>query len=148
MHIECTDLHKLVKVGDKILLNYNAVGCTVVEVTPEIVTTTVDNDSIMTPRKIVHLIDGQTRQPVTLNIDWITEKDKKDIDFAVTHGFDFICTTAQCADDIKNLRNALHAKNSSINIFVKVDRRYVPYSPHVRIRALITLCLQRERTKL
>ncbi len=125
MHIEYAHLHKLVKAGDKIVLNYNAVGCTVVEVTPEVVTTTVDNDSIMMPRKIVHLVDGQTRQPVTLNIDWITEKDKKDIDFAISHGFDFICTTAQRAEDIKALKNELHAKNATINVFVKIDRRHV-----------------------
>lgn len=129
MHIEFADLHKHLKVGDKVVLNYNAVGCTVTEVTPEVVTTIVDNDSVMMPRKIVHLVEGKTGMPVPLNIDWITEKDKKDIEFAITHGFDFICTTAQCADDITQLKKALHAKNASINVFVKVDRRYGLHTP-------------------
>lgn len=124
MHIEFADLHKHLKVGDKVVLNYNAVGCTVTEVTPEVVTTIVDNDSVMMPHKIVHLVDGKTGMPVPLSIDWITEKDKKDIEFAITHGFDFICTTANDANDITQLKKALHAKNSSINVFVKVDRRY------------------------
>lgn len=125
MHIEYADVHKHLKVGDKVVLNYNAVGCTVTEVTPEVVTTIVDNDSVMMPHKIVHLVDGETLFPVPLDINWITEKDKKDIDFAITHGFDFICTTAQRANDIKELKNTLHTKKSSINVFVKVDRRCV-----------------------
>jgi pyruvate kinase len=122
MHIEYADVHKHLKVGDKVVLNYNAVGCTVTEVTPEVVTTIVDNDSVMMPHKIVHLVDGETLLPVPLDINWITEKDKKDIEFAITHGFDFICTTAQRANDIKELKNTLHTKKSSINVFVKVDR--------------------------
>ncbi len=81
---------------------------------------------------VCRVLDGGTlgsRKHVNLpgirvNLPAITEKDKRDIQFAKNHGVDFIALSfVREASDIEELRRVLGAKGETIKIIAKIEDR-------------------------
>jgi len=59
-----------------------------------------------------------------VNLPSITQKDYADIDFAVSHEFDFLALSfVQSVADVRKLKNYLNQKGSDISVIAKIERQ-------------------------
>lgn len=101
------EIPKLVKKGDKILLDDGAIELKVKKVTKTDVTTTVVNGSILSERKGINL--PNTKLPIPS----LTEKDRKDLDWAMTQDVDYIALSfVRQGSDCKEVRDLIKKKNT------------------------------------
>ncbi|KXZ40452.1 pyruvate kinase [Alkalithermobacter thermoalcaliphilus JW-YL-7 = DSM 7308] len=108
-----------VKEGDTILIDDGLVGLTVKEVKGEDIICQVQNSGIVKNNKGVN-VPG-----VIINLPAITEKDRKDIEFGIEQGIDFIAASfVRKAADVLAIRAILEEKNATdIQIISKIENQ-------------------------
>lgn len=108
-----------VKKGDTILLDDGAIGLTVesIDTTAGEVTCVVQNTGVIKNRKGVNL------PGVILNLDFLSPKDRGDIEFACEHNLDYIAASfVRRPSDVLEVREILKAKgNDHIQIISKIE---------------------------
>lgn len=98
---------ELVQAGDKILLDDGAIELTVVNVTETDVTTTVVNGGVLSERKGINL--PNTKLPIPS----LTDKDRKDLEWAMTQDVDYIALSfVRQGKDCKEVRDLIKKLNT------------------------------------
>lgn len=101
------EIPKLVKKGDKILLDDGAIELKVTKVSKTDVTTKVVNGGILSERKGINL--PNTKLPIPS----LTEKDRKDFDWAMTQDVDYIALSfVRQGSDCKEVRDMIKKQNT------------------------------------
>ncbi|OPJ54989.1 pyruvate kinase [Alkalithermobacter paradoxus] len=108
-----------VKPGDTILIDDGLVGLTVKEIKGEDIICQVQNSGIVKNNKGVN-VPG-----VVINLPAITEKDRKDIEFGIEQGIDFIAASfVRKPADVLAIRAILEEKNAlDIQIISKIENQ-------------------------
>ncbi len=108
-----------VKIGDSILIDDGLVGLKVDEIKGEEILCTVENAGIVKNNKGVNV------PRVKINLPAITEKDRKDIEFGIEQGIDFIAASfVRKAGDVLAIREILEANNATdIHIISKIENQ-------------------------
>ena len=103
--------------GDRILLDDGRIETTVTEVGSGVVTAHVDSGGELSARKGVN-VPG-----VDLDLDVVTEKDRRDLELAVEKGVDFVAASfVRDADDVYEVNAVLEELGASIPIVSKIER--------------------------
>lgn len=101
------EIPKLVKKGDKILLDDGAIELKVTKVSKTDVTTKVVNGGVLSERKGINL--PNTKLPIPS----LTEKDRKDFDWAMTQDVDYIALSfVRQGSDCKEVRDMIKKQNT------------------------------------
>lgn len=117
--ISYPDLVKDVKVGGRILIDDGLIEMVVESKTDTDIVCRVLNEGPVSNKKGVNVPDTRLSMP------YLSEKDKEDIRFAVTKGYDFIAASfVRTADDVKEVRKILaEAGNDTIRIISKIENQ-------------------------
>lgn len=115
--VDYTGIANDVKVGNRILINDGAVELVVEKVSVEKIETRVQIGGDIASHKGVNLPGANVSLPA------ITEKDKKDIQFLLGEGVDFIaCSFVRQPSHIKEIRNFIQQqKATSPNLIAKIE---------------------------
>ncbi len=106
-----------VAAGDQILLDDGRIEATVTDVDGQLVTAQIDNGGKLAGRKGVN-IPG-----VDLDMDVVTEKDRRDLEFAAQEGVDFVAASfVRDAEDIYEINSVLEDAGADIPIISKIER--------------------------
>lgn len=101
------EIPKLVKKGDKILLDDGAIELKVTKVSKTDVATKVVNGGVLSERKGINL--PNTKLPIPS----LTEKDRKDFDWAMTQDVDYIALSfVRQGSDCKEVREMIKKQNT------------------------------------
>lgn len=108
-----------VKVGEPIYMFDGKIRTHVTKIASETAIEVIaENDGFVMSNKGLNLPDTD------FGGDILTPKDMADIDFGVSHDFDYVALSfIQCADDIRNLREILRAKGSTAKIIAKIETK-------------------------
>lgn len=110
----CLDVHE----GDHILFDDGALDMLVMENTGPMIIARVENDGVLGARKSVN-VPG-----VHIDLPAITEKDRKNILFAIENDIDFIAHSfVRSAADVKAVLDILDEHNSDIKIISKIENQ-------------------------
>lgn len=117
--ISYAGLPKDVGRGDRILIDDGLIETRVEEVRDTEIVCRVHNGGKVSDHKGVN-VPG-----VALSMPYISEKDRKDIEFAADTGFDFIAASfVRSAEDVMDIRRVLAEKKcNTINIIAKIENR-------------------------
>lgn len=117
IYVSYPNLHKDVKVGDKILIDDGKLEVVVIEITPdEEVKVAVTYGGILLPKKGVNLPDTEISLPA------LTEKDLADLDFILQHKVDWIALSfVRKAEDIIDLKKRIAEKNHTGKVIAKIE---------------------------
>ena len=112
------DVMKSLSVGDRILLNDGKIELRVDAVFDDAIETTVMRGDEIWSRRGFNLPDTD------IDTDILTEKDKKDLEYAITKNPDFVALSfVQKAEDVANVRDFITARTSHpIKIVAKIER--------------------------
>jgi pyruvate kinase len=114
--VDYPQLPREVRPGNTILLADGTLGLEVLEVGPTQVLCRVQNDGELTSHKGVNLPGVRTSIPA------VTEKDVRDLRFALELGFDFVATSfVRRAEDIFPVRKILEEAGSEAHIVAKIE---------------------------
>ncbi|HIJ12469.1 MAG TPA: pyruvate kinase [Halobacteriales archaeon] len=106
-----------VSVGDNILLDDGKIETTIVELAQNSVIAKVISGGELTSQK------GISIPGVRLNLDSVTEKDHKDLEFISSQNVDFIAASfIRSATDILSVRSSMENFNLDIPIIAKIER--------------------------
>jgi pyruvate kinase len=107
-----------VNVGDPILMDDGKILATVVETNRvNLVKLRIDAGDLIQSRKGVNL--PRTR----ISLPTITEKDYRDIDFAVKHNIEWVALSfVRSADDIRLLKELIRLKNGNSRVIAKIEK--------------------------
>ena len=110
-------LHDDVKRGNIILIDDGLIRLEVVDITGrDILCKTIYGGTVKSKK-------GINLPNVDISISSITEKDRKDLEFGIQHGVDFIALSfVRNRDDIKELRWILKDRGASIPIVAKIEK--------------------------
>ena len=113
-----TDVMHSLNVGDRILLNDGKIELRVDAVFDDAVETTVMHGDEIWSRRGFNLPDTD------VDTDILTDKDRKDLEYAITKNPDFIAVSfVQRAEDISNVRDFITERTSHpIKIIAKIER--------------------------
>eukprot|EP01104_Vermistella_antarctica_P019321 TRINITY_DN7525_c0_g1_i1.p1 TRINITY_DN7525_c0_g1~~TRINITY_DN7525_c0_g1_i1.p1 ORF type:complete len:538 (+),score=174.88 TRINITY_DN7525_c0_g1_i1:63-1616(+) len=110
------NLPKVVKPGDKILVDDGLIAMSVIECLENEVKCTVDNAGMLGEVKGVNL------PGIVVDLPAVTEKDKKDIAFGVEAGVDFIAASfIRKAEDVHEIRALPGVVEAKIKIISKIE---------------------------
>ena len=113
-----TDFVKDLSVGAQILIDDGELGLRVDEKSNNTLTCHVENDATLGSRKSVN-VPG-----VRINLPALTEKDRRNIDFAIDYDVAFIAHSfVRSKEDIYEIRKILDAKGSDIRIIAKIENQ-------------------------
>ncbi|MEO2154187.1 MAG: pyruvate kinase [Nanoarchaeota archaeon] len=117
--ISYKELYKDIKKGDKILLDDGLIELEVLETKNKDIICKVKNSGFISSKKGVN-IPG-----VDLKIPFLSEKDKKDIEFAVKNDFDFIALSfVRNKSDILEVKKLLkELKGENIKLIAKIENK-------------------------
>lgn len=116
--ISYTDIAKDVNVGNQMLFDDGALSITITKVEDGVIEATVDNDGKLGNRKTVN-VPG-----VHIDLPSITEKDRKNIIFAIEHDIEFIAHSfVRSVEDVKAVQAILDEYNSDIKIISKIENQ-------------------------
>lgn len=106
-------------VGDNILLNNGLLVFEVIDTTDKEVKTRVIIGGELSDRKSMSFPNKTLKQV------YLSEQDKEDILFGVSHGIDFIaCSFVSCKQDLIDVKNFLKSNNiSDIDLIAKIENR-------------------------
>ncbi len=104
---------------DKILIDDGLVELQVLNITDKNIECEIINGGVISNRKSVN-VPG-----ITISLPFLSERDKKDLTFAVENDFDFIAASfARNAADIKSMRDFLEdIKGDYIQVISKIENR-------------------------
>ncbi|TAE46835.1 MAG: pyruvate kinase [Bacteroidetes bacterium] len=116
--VQYNTIAKDVKVGDPILIDDGKVECVVLETNNRnLVKLQVIAGDVIMSRKGVNLPQTVITEPT------ITEKDFRDIEFAIKHGVEWLALSfVRSADDIKLLKELIRLKNGVSRIIAKIEK--------------------------
>ncbi|MGP1486009.1 MAG: pyruvate kinase [Campylobacter sp.] len=107
----------MLKVGEHIYLCDGQIRTKVVKANDDLVETVVENDGILRSNKGVNFPNTK------INIEVITQKDIKDLEFGAKNGVHFVAISfVQTADDIKKARQILNSFGSNAQIYAKIEK--------------------------
>ncbi len=107
-----------VKVGDHVLFDDGALDLCVKEIAGDTVIARVENDGTLGSRKSVN-VPG-----VHIDLPALTEKDKRNIAFAIENDIDFIAHSfVRSAADVRAVQEILDAHGSDIKIISKIENQ-------------------------
>ena len=107
-----------VEPGDKVLLDDGRIETTVQEVQEEVVVASVDSGGRLSSRKGVN-VPG-----VDLDLDVVTEKDRRDLELAAEKDADFVAASfVRSAEDVFEVGEVLEEFGADIPIIAKIERR-------------------------
>jgi len=116
VYINYPAIVKEVKKGMLILLDDGKKALEVVKITPKEVVTTVKTGGVIKPRRGVNIPGAR------LSIETITEKDEKDIVWAIDNKVDFIALSfVRSVRDIEKLRGLITKKKGTQKIIAKIE---------------------------
>ncbi len=114
VHLPHPEIFKVIKTGMNLLLNDGKIVLKVTKVTPKVIQTKVVVGGALSDHKGVNVPD------VVLPISALTNKDKKDLDFALKAGVDWICLSfVQTAEDIRLAKKLIKGK---AGILAKIEK--------------------------
>ena len=118
VHLPDTGVMKSLSAGDRILLNDGKIELRVDAVFDDKIETTVERGDEIWSRRGFNLPDTE------IDMDILTDKDKKDLEYAITKNPDFVAVSfVQRAEDIANVRDFINARTSQpIKIIAKIER--------------------------
>ena len=113
------DLYKDVKPGDSILIDDGLIGLKVEEIEGSDIHCVVINGGIVSNKKGINL------PGVSVNMPFISQKDREDILFGIQEEFDFIAASfTRTADDVLEIRKILDENGGrDLNIIAKIENQ-------------------------
>jgi pyruvate kinase len=117
VHVNYKNLPRIVKKGDRILIDDGLVEMVVVECTAEDVICRVLNNGVIKDNKSVNVPGAR------LDMPYLSERDAQDILFAIRNDFDYIAASfARTAADILDVRSFLEKNDGKgIQIIAKIE---------------------------
>lgn len=111
------ELPQDIAVGTSILIDDGLIGMQVERIDGADIVCRVLNGGVVSNNKGVNIPNAHLSMP------FISEKDHRDILFAIKNGYDFIAASfTRCADDIMQIRHILQENNChTINIIAKIE---------------------------
>lgn len=110
------DLYKNVIVGSKILIDDGNIELKVIKIEGDKIICDVIQGGVLKPNKTVNIPDVNLTFPV------LTEKDRKDIMFAVENNFDYVCASfVRNREDVHYVRDLIGSRD--IGIISKIENR-------------------------
>jgi pyruvate kinase len=115
--VSYNDLHKDVKVGEKILIDDGKLEVVVTEILPnQDVKVTVSLGGVLLPKKGVNLPDTNISLPA------LTEKDLQDLDFILQHPVDWVALSfVRTPNCIRDLKKRIKAKKHKAKVIAKIE---------------------------
>jgi pyruvate kinase len=118
INVNYANFHKEMKVDDTILIDDGELELKIVRKTPQMLTCEVLNDAELGSRKSVN-VPG-----VRINLPSLTEKDKRNILFAIEQKIDFIAHSfVRSMQDVLDIQQILDAHQSPIKIIAKIENQ-------------------------
>ncbi len=118
VNLNYTHFAKIVKPGDRILIDDGELEFTIKEIDGDAVLAVSDNDGSLGSRKSVNL------PGVAVDLPAVTERDKRNIGYAIDLGVDFIAHSfVRSAADVKEVQSILDERQSSIKIISKIENQ-------------------------
>ena len=112
------DFVKDLEVGRKVLFDDGELSMTVVDKTEEWLEAEVDNNGVLGSHKSVN-VPG-----VRINLPSLTEKDRRNIDFAIEQNIDFIAHSfVRNKQDVLDIKEILDDHHSDIKIIAKIENQ-------------------------
>lgn len=113
-----TDIANVVKAGDRVLIDDGELEFTIKSIDGGEIQAVADNDGALGSRKSVNL------PGVNIDLPAVTDRDKRNIGYAVDLGVDFIAHSfVRSAADIKEVQAILDERHSSIKIISKIENQ-------------------------
>ena len=104
------------EVGQRVLIDDGAIRMIVTEKSPNAVVCQVTYGGILQSNKGFNLPNTK------VNLPSITDKDWKDVDFAIAHKLDYIALSfVRAADDVMQLRRYLDSRGAKIHVISKIE---------------------------
>ncbi|MFY0644944.1 MAG: pyruvate kinase [Bacteroidia bacterium] len=118
IHVKFPSLARDIKVGEKVLLDDGKLELEFTEIIdPEHVRAKVITGGTLLSKK------GFNLPSTNLSVESITKKDRRDLDFAIEHKFDWVALSfVREPSDIIQLREILSEHESAINIIAKIEK--------------------------
>ena len=112
------DIAHVVKPGDRVLIDDGELEFTILEVAGDAIRAVADNDGSLGSRKSVNL------PGVSIDLPAVTERDKRNIGYAVDLGVDFIAHSfVRSAADVAEVQSLLDERGSNIKIISKIENQ-------------------------
>lgn len=116
--ISMPEVIKTIKVGDKILANNGLITFRVTNVDKGVVTTKAQTSGYLSSHKSLFL------PSTTLNIDYLNDEDKKDIEWAIKNNIEYIaCSFTNSDSDINAVRQYIQSLGGGIDIIAKIESK-------------------------
>ncbi|MDR1517800.1 MAG: pyruvate kinase [Dysgonamonadaceae bacterium] len=118
IYVSYRNLAKELELGKDILIDDGEIDLKVVEVHEDYLLCNVQNDGVVGSRKSVNIPD------VRINLPSLTEKDKKNILFAIENKLDFIAHSfVRNKQDVLEVQSILDEHDSPIKIIAKIENQ-------------------------
>ena len=106
------------KLGEIILIDDGLIRLKIVEKKEESVICQIINGGVLKPRK------GMNMPDMNLSTPSITEKDYRDLEFALKHQVDFIALSfVRKAQDVKDIKKWLKERNFNVPVIAKIEKK-------------------------
>jgi pyruvate kinase len=118
VHVNYQDMVKDLKIGSKVTVDNGLINLEVLDVTEGKLRCKVLDGGTLGSRKHINL------PGVRVNLPSITEKDKKDIEFAIENDLDFIALSfVRSPQDVIDAREIIQAKGGHARIIAKIENQ-------------------------
>jgi pyruvate kinase len=118
VHVNYADLVKDLKVGNKVTVDNGLINLEVLDISEGKLRCRVLDGGTLGSRKHVNL------PGVRVNLPSITEKDRKDIEFAIENEFDFIALSfVRSPQDVLDAREIVQSKGGHARIIAKIENQ-------------------------
>lgn len=118
VNLNYADIANVVKAGDRVLIDDGELEFTIRSVDGKEIHAVADNDGALGSRKSVNL------PGVNIDLPAVTERDKRNIGYAVDLGVDFIAHSfVRSAADVKEVQSLLDERKSPIKIISKIENQ-------------------------
>ncbi len=118
INLNYSDIANAVRPGDRVLIDDGELEFTIISIEGKEIHATADNDGSLGSRKSVNL------PGVNIDLPAVTERDKRNIGYAVDLGVDFIAHSfVRSAADVKEVQSILDARHSPIKIISKIENQ-------------------------
>ncbi|MDE5814331.1 MAG: pyruvate kinase, partial [Muribaculaceae bacterium] len=112
------DISNVVRTGDRILIDDGELEFTIKEIDGNAIKAVADNDGSLGSRKSVNL------PGVVIDLPAVTERDRRNIGYAVDLGVDFIAHSfVRSAADVMEVQSILDERKSPIKIISKIENQ-------------------------
>ena len=118
INLNYAHIANVVKPGDRVLIDDGELEFTITSIEGDAIRAMTDNDGTLGSRKSVNL------PGVNIDLPAVTERDKRNIGYAVDLGVDFIAHSfVRSAADVKEVQAILDERHSPIKIISKIENQ-------------------------